>query len=171
LSKLEIWLEDEPRGRRLFFWMVLPALGLFFYNLILTGIISLFILLDLDDDPVEFGIKIVSFKLPIILLGVAFIEELLFRLAPLSLALYGPENSKITDVLVMVVISSIIFGVLHGGYFNILFQGVDGLVFCLVFLKCGGWHHCYWKAIGASTVCHAFFNLLISYLAYFMHGV
>lgn len=79
----------------------------------------------------------------------AFIEELMFRWAPMVLFFLGlgilAKNSKIEDekmgkiekygVASIVIISSIIFGLVHGNVFNILIQGVSGVIFSMFYLR------------------------------------
>ena len=74
------------------------------------------------------------FFLPVCVL----IEEIGFRWMPMVLFLSLRKNTlKIEkyEILVIVIISSIIFGYLHGNKYNILIQGVGGLALFLVFLR------------------------------------
>lgn len=79
----------------------------------------------------------------------AFIEEMMFRWAPMVLFFTGlsllAKNGRVEDdtmkkietygVAVVVIVSSIIFGVVHGNIFNILLQGVSGVIFCMFYLR------------------------------------
>lgn len=66
------------------------------------------------------------------------IEELIFRYAPLQFVKGTPH------VLPMMIISSAIFGWLHGGFINVMMQGVTGFCFAVVYVK-NGYH--YWSAV------------------------
>lgn len=60
-------------------------------------------------------------------------EELLFRIAPLAVAL-RLWGTRILTVITLL-ISSIIFGVIHGGVVNIFIQGIGGLIYGIFFIK------------------------------------
>jgi membrane protease YdiL (CAAX protease family) len=97
--------------------------------------------------------------LPVILAFGALSEEAVFRLFPLGLAVnvWGASYK----VIAVALISSAIFGVLHGNLYNIFYQGVGGLLYSLVFLKCGGMNRNYGKAVCCSTGAHFTFNASI----------
>lgn len=79
----------------------------------------------------------------------ALIEEVLFRWLPMILFFVGlgifVKKSKANDetkskvekygVASIVIISSIIFGFVHGNVFNILIQGVSGVIFSMFYLR------------------------------------
>ena len=79
----------------------------------------------------------------------ALIEEVLFRWLPMILFFVGlgifVKKSKANDetkdkvekygVAAIVIISSIIFGFIHGNVFNILIQGVSGVIFSMFYLR------------------------------------
>jgi membrane protease YdiL (CAAX protease family) len=75
-------------------------------------------------------------------------EEAVFRYFPIRWA-YSMGN-MLTPMLVM---SSMIFGLMHGSILNILFQGVGGLIISWVYLKNGS----YWWAV----LSHALWNIMI----------
>ena len=90
-----------------------------------------------------------------------FLEEMLFR-APLYVPIYfGWTNILIPCVIIL----SGIFGWLHGGIGNIFIQGLAGLVFSIVFLKCGGMQREFWKGLFSSTATHTASNALIIILS------
>jgi len=85
---------------------------------------------------------------------VAFCEEVLFRLMPLAFAvqLFG---KKMLPVMFVAIIASMFFGSVHSlGLRNILFQGEGGLLYCLLFLKCGGWSRETIKPLAVTTATH-----------------
>ena len=79
----------------------------------------------------------------------ALLEEILFRWGPMILffgglngfsRLFKLENglqSKIEKygIVTIVLVSSVIFGCVHGNVFNILLQGVGGLIFFMFYLR------------------------------------
>lgn len=79
----------------------------------------------------------------------AFIEEMMFRWAPMILFFTGLailakkgqiEENKMKKiekygVATVVIVSSIIFGFVHGNIFNILLQGVSGVIFSMFYLR------------------------------------
>lgn len=77
-------------------------------------------------------------------------EELAFRFVPISIARRAGREVMIP----VIVASSIIFGILHGGYLNILIQGVGGFALSLVYIRNG---YCYWSAVAA----HALWNWML----------
>ncbi len=60
-------------------------------------------------------------------------EEILFRIVPLAIALHLWRTRILTVITLL--ISSIIFGVLHGGVINIFIQGIGGLMYGIFFIK------------------------------------
>ena len=80
----------------------------------------------------------------------AVAEEMLFRWAPLliltSILTYGFRKKRLSKeqffyverycLLVVAVVSSVVFGWVHGSIFNVLLQGVSGIIFFIVYLRC-----------------------------------
>lgn len=80
----------------------------------------------------------------------AFAEEVLFRWGPMIVLVfvltYCYRSGRLTRerffevekycLLVLTLISSVIFGWVHGNVFNVLLQGVSGIVFCIIYLRC-----------------------------------
>lgn len=80
----------------------------------------------------------------------AVAEEMMFRWAPLLLLTFGLTYAYRTGrlskdqffhiekycLLTIVVLSSIVFGWVHGTVFNVLLQGVSGIIFCIIYLRC-----------------------------------
>lgn len=79
------------------------------------------------------------------------IEESLFRLLPIGIVflIWGKENKFI--LWPVIIISSVIFGWVHGSWQNILIQGSVGIVFSMAFLK-GGYI--------SAVVAHAVYNFI-----------
>ena len=80
----------------------------------------------------------------------ALAEEILFRWGPMiilsSILTYYYRNGRLTKrqffnvekhcLLGLVILLSIIFGWVHGNVFNVLIQGVSGVVFYIIYLRC-----------------------------------
>lgn len=74
-------------------------------------------------------------------------EELIFRKAVLDIA----KDLRPSFMLPIVILSSAIFGWLHGAYVNVAIQGVLGAIMAWVYIK-NGYH--YWS----SCILHAMYN-------------
>lgn len=78
--------------------------------------------------------NMVSFKTFLYMCIVApFVEELIFRHIPLKLVSHFSCFDKIKWYLVAII--AVIFGWLHGSYFNVLVQGIGGFFFGWVYIK------------------------------------
>lgn len=80
----------------------------------------------------------------------AIAEEVLFRWGPMVVLVFSLtfffRNRRLTKeqffnleryfLLVLVILSSIIFGWVHGNIFNVLLQGVSGVIFYIIYLRC-----------------------------------
>lgn len=84
-------------------------------------------------------------------------EELFYRHIPLQFVKEVNEYSGRDFTTLMVLLSSIIFGISHdNGIFSILLQGVGGVVLCLVYIKNG---YSYWS----SVIVHVIWNTFALY--------
>lgn len=79
-------------------------------------------------------------------------EEALFRLLPISAVflICGKKNKFI--LWPVIILSSIVFGRIHGSWHNVFIQGLGGIVLSVAFLK-GGYV--------SSVIAHAVFNFVI----------
>jgi membrane protease YdiL (CAAX protease family) len=164
LEKILRWLDDEPKAwiSILFYCLSFAALA-FFVNIVVAIIFDLVGL----QIPVNTGrgepISMGEFFFPIKLFYLAAVEEFIFRMVPMLLAVaLFPRSAK---VFIFVAISSVIFGYLHGGWPNIFIQGVTGCFFSLIYLKCGGWYENHMKGFLASSFMHFCMNGLIALIA------
>jgi membrane protease YdiL (CAAX protease family) len=82
-------------------------------------------------------------------------EEGIFRWAPLTLL--KPHPHLMWPVIVIV---SALFGYLHGGFSNIIIQGVFGVVFSWVYINNG---YSYWS----SVVLHSLWNITVLFFISF----
>ena len=87
----------------------------------------------------------------------AAIEELIFRL---PLRIFIKRNVNFSTLFVVSVTLSVLFGLAHGGWIGVPAQGIMGLMFCVVFLKCGGFQKKYLKAFFSSTLVHFVYNFI-----------
>lgn len=85
------------------------------------------------------------------------IEELLFRGILYPCARYIPNDRVL---IAAILCSSMVFGYEHGGMRGVPLQGIMGMIFASVFMKCGGMHRRPLRALMASICAHAFHNAL-----------
>lgn len=77
-------------------------------------------------------------------------EELLFRRGVVYLTL----KLDVFYRLPIIIVSSVVFGWLHGSVINVFFQGVIGFIIAVVYVKN---NYCYWSAVSL----HALWNLML----------
>jgi membrane protease YdiL (CAAX protease family) len=104
-------------------------------------------------------IQTLSWFLPFNLFQFAFVEELAFRAFPLSTGF--SLGLRVKGLMFIAIVSSVVFGYLHGGYTHIFIQGISGLIFCIIYLKCGCLEHKFFKPLFSATLAHASFNGMI----------
>ncbi len=153
------WLQEEVRGKDVFLVVIVAVALCWFWNsavLILTHFMGAGLSLAGQGNG-----PMLNIYSPVILLGSAFFEELIFRL---PLAIFVRMGWSLEKVFVVAVPLSVFFGFLHGGISHIFLQGVSGFIFSIVFLKCGGWQRNYTKALLASTATHFMFNAVLIWL-------
>lgn len=93
---------------------------------------------------------------PLLLVVNSFFEELFFR-GPLYFKKLQNTPSRLYAA---ILISSVLFGLAHGTFFNIAIQGVSGLLLSILFLKGGGSKKRFWRGIATSTIAHALFDCM-----------
>ena len=90
-------------------------------------------------------------------------EEAAFRYGPLGVAraLEAAATQKTSGylpkticLLPMIILSSVVFGLVHGTVINIMFQGVGGLLMAWVMIKSG-----YWSAV----ITHSLWNFMVMF--------
>jgi membrane protease YdiL (CAAX protease family) len=116
------------------------------------------------------------------ILSAAFAEEMLFRLIPFGIL--GLLVGRHRWLLLLAALGlSALFGFVHGGATHIMLQGGGGLIYSVVYLKCGGWNWGLPRAfrsdaaalpgspfrgfLAACTI-HALFNWSVFTLDYFL---
>lgn len=87
-------------------------------------------------------------------------EDAVFRGAVISRtqALFPGDNRQL---IYAIIVSSVVFGILHGGVVNVLIQGVGGLFLSYVYLKNG-------NCILSAMIMHSLYNLVIILAGIFM---
>jgi membrane protease YdiL (CAAX protease family) len=81
-------------------------------------------------------------------------EELAFRFAPLQLA-KGFDEKKFAPA--MIVLSSCVFGIIHGGVANIFVQGVAGVCLSCVYIKSN-------YSLWTNITLHALWNTFVIFI-------
>jgi membrane protease YdiL (CAAX protease family) len=157
LNRLVSWLRTEPVGIELYSFLIMTTMV---YTIISTilGITSYYLgFVDENQRRVETFLT----EVPLMTIFVTFFigivkEEVIFRL---PLALFIKLKAGLPAILTVSVVSSILFGYYHGDWVNLKHQSVGGLVYCIVFLKCGGLHGNYKKAFLSALAVHLLYDL------------
>jgi membrane protease YdiL (CAAX protease family) len=157
LDKLFAWLRVEPKGFRLWLFFIMIIAFTLFYAFLMGNILeSAGIHLKERGDILSFLQEMpVIFMCIVIPIGI-LIEEFFFRLPLVFLTKAAPKI-----VLIGTICLSIAFAYIHGGWQQIPVQGFGGLIFCLVFLKCGGLQENPWKAFFSSYFVHIAFDWIL----------
>lgn len=153
------WLGIEVPGGEFISFVGVCLLGGFFLNFFALWVMSAF---GVAPEPPRNKIPILVWWFPLFLFVAALIEEVIFRL-PLALIVKKWGNSW--QLFIAIVLFSMAFGMAHGSVKNIPLQGTFGLIYCLIFLKCGGLQRRYGKALCASTLAHVTMNGIIALIA------
>ena len=155
------WLKKEAVGKHVYFLIICSAL----INLIEALLVNVVIytlhnlnIITITERPSNQDIEILSWYFLPFLIFAAFKEEIVFRL-PLFFAI--EREVSFQKMIFFTIILSVIFGLFHGSIVNIFMQGFCGFVFCILFLKCGGYQKKYIKAITVTTMAHFTYNLII----------
>lgn len=134
LNTLITWLKKDPALRERYM-LPLKALGASF--VLSFGLITVFALLgqlDLDTPSPLAGWDLLSWWFPVdLLVWVATLEEVMFRIIPLGIALrlWGVR----APTLLVLLGTAAIFGIAHGDYPHLFIQGSVGLLWGLLFIK------------------------------------
>ncbi len=160
MLKIEGWLKEEVKGK----WILFSIIACLFLDFALNCFVIL--ILNIFDITIsaqnESGIPILTPSFPIMLICTAYFEELIFR-APLALlVLLTAERWKLRVIFIVAVALSILFGLVHGGIPNIFLQGIGGLLWSILFLKCGGYQKKFIKPLAVTTITHFLFNGILA---------
>ena len=155
MARLRQWLDCEPGTRETINLVLLSVPLLFALSYTSAWILAA------AGSPVPAR----SLRLPsnawifYIFLRVALTEEFLFRVIPLGIAV--SHRASFRTIMITVVLSSIVFGFLHGSWQHIFIQGWGGLIFSALFLKCGGLHRNYFRGWLTCAAAHYAYNTAV----------
>ena len=159
---MKFWrfLQRGASGWSLFFylfivWAVCFAYGVFsekFVLLVLKG--DLYILYGQS-----FLAYIRKINILVFIFFNATMEEFLFRCLPVFIALHSKKNQARHLVAWGIFSSFFMFSFAHGSVLNMCIQGLVGIVWFLLYLKCGGLQGNHLKAVIATGTVHGFYNL------------
>ncbi len=154
------WLSREPR----LLWIAITiAIMPLLYNIwctAITGLYSWFGVLDQMIASHPNASMQATWALWGIMIPWVLGEEVLFRF-PLSFAarfLRRWERLRNWAIIILVIGLSAAFGWVHGGWLFVPMQGVLGAVFCLIYLKCGGFNGKFWKPLLICWIMHVVVN-------------
>ena len=122
-------------------------------------------------ESITVGFKTEPYHVLLFLFNFAFIEELIFRAIPMLLVfvsfIFFPylEKEKDKVILLVLLISSAMFGHAHGDYTNTVMHGGGGVLFFVFFLKSGGYNGKIFIPLIATTLLHFSMNLIVVLLA------
>ncbi len=150
------WLTREARGRQIVKLIFICLVVNFVLNFISLGIFAAAHIsvpsrtnLDFRSLPVLYIQRAIN----------AFSEEIKFRLFPLAIVV--EIGWSIKRILIVAAASSLIFGYIHGGWPCIFLQGIGGFLYCLLFLKCGGYQKKFGQALAVTIMTHFLFNAIL----------
>ncbi len=95
----------------------------------------------------------------------AFSEELFFRF--FLLIIVGKAFGSLRNHY-FILFCSLVFGILHLRFFQIIVTFFCGYIFSLFFLKCGGLQGNYFKALISVTLVHAFYNFYVLVVSFIL---
>lgn len=158
------WLKNELTGIAIPRF-ILYAVGCMLVYAMAMGVLLIFSEVDIPTSG-PLGLRLLSVELVLSLAFMASLEEFIFRFIPFMIGSMRTYTLTVRRAVVITIISSIVFGYAHGSQINILIQGVVGVFFCAVFLKCGGYNGNFFKGFAASSVAHFLYNLTLALLAF-----
>ncbi len=141
----------------------LPALVIVIDVVLSIGLAVVFSVTDTIEPVEPIGVPILSLWFIPFLLLVSTIEELLFRIIPLSIAMSASER-KIMHVLTAL-IAAMLFGYVHGGWANVPLQGIGGFLYGLLFIRYARGGEAFLEASIVVIMMHTAFNGLIGMIA------
>ena len=135
------WLEQRPTGSE--YWKIIFLAFAFdiAWSIVIISIYGAVVGLPEMDSSRQVLLEMAFWKIIPLLILVSFVEEILFRYVPLTVALliYSRNAAAKSLVLVVVIVLSLIFGYMHGDSpLFLLLQGMGGLIYSTVFLKVSG---------------------------------
>ncbi|MCX6738621.1 MAG: CPBP family intramembrane metalloprotease [Candidatus Parcubacteria bacterium] len=153
MKQIIVWLEEEATSKTALYYTTGATVFLLIWTPLLLTLLSLF---GADIASIPDSTEKMANSSPFLVIFTILIEETIFRIIPLLLAVKNKFTTK--GLLAISVVNSIIFGYIHGGALNILFPGVGGIVFCFLFLKCGGIKSNFFPACLAPVTSHLLYD-------------
>ncbi len=169
------WLNEECRGSQVFCLLLLFLMLDLTWSLSVSTAIRCFDL-DLSEARQAAGWSLLEARTWVRMIRAVAVEELIFR-APLAVLampllhfLKGDRFMTLRTVILLAAAAALsyLFGIAHGGYLCIFNQGISGLLYCLLFLKCGGAAAKLLKPMLATVSVHLSFNSALCALALLM---
>ncbi len=148
------WLEEEATGKTALYYTA----GATAFLLIWTPfLLTLLTIIGVDISSIPDSTEKMANSSPFLVIFTILVEETIFRIIPLWLAVKNKFTIK--GLLAFSAINSVVFGYIHGWVLiKILFPGVGSMVFCLLFLKCGGIKSNFLPACLAPIVSHLLYD-------------
>ena len=94
---------------------------------------ALLVVTGVELEEISLGIPILSIWFFFFLLLISTIEELIFRIVPLTIVMSATERRFV--YLLAAIITGATFGYVHGGLGNIPVQGIGGFLYAVLFIK------------------------------------
>ena len=140
MEQLKIWLETDIHTSYLLLYVLACSFFIFLWPMLVGT------MLPMSDERKKFlachykDTKCVAFMSNASL--VSLVEEMIYRILPLSLTIYLVDPDGITVILVIVFLSSILFGLDHEiqghRWKGVLKHSTGAFFLCLLYLKSGG---------------------------------
>lgn len=92
------------------------------------------------------------------LVAVVTLEELIFRIIPLIILIRYVKNKFI--IILSVLVLSVAFALIHGGWEKVLLQGVGGVMYSIIFIKYSAGGTRFLQASAIVILMHIIFNLV-----------
>ena len=163
MNKLISWIDVDLSIAQCFALAVKTVLALFGFGIAVASVLALFQMQTRDTWISDFMrnedilVVIISFiiAVPIEEFGFRLFPALIYRSCSGGLS---ARNRNIGLILVMLV-SSLIFGWWHGGIPTVFTLGPIGFVFAVVFMRCGGCRGSLFRGFALSCLVHLVYNL------------
>lgn len=155
------WLKNEPKGFfaicGFVFFIIVCTLA---WNVAMDFVVQFFgVQMGPSDGKLVKLLNDSLINFLLILFSAAAIEEIMFRV-PLIFILNVSDSRPFLVFNVLAI--SAVFGMLHGGFMNILFQGAAGVFFSAAFLKGGAINDNPGKGFFIATFIHFLLNVILT---------
>ncbi|MBM3261290.1 CPBP family intramembrane metalloprotease [Candidatus Kaiserbacteria bacterium] len=154
--RMNAWLEREIVTKHVPYFVILAILCAFIAGALGQTLLSLWGIQVSKGNVVDIRQALSFWGFMDLMIPAIVLEELIYR-APLMIVAYLDPPLIIPSIL----ISSALFGWAHGDWTNLFVQGIDGIIFSVVLLKCGGMHNKLVKSALSVTMTHALYNMSV----------